>query len=57
MPKPHPHHATLTFRASVLPSLAHHGLTRPCVEMGLLKACSSVAQALEHEGNGCATGT
>ena len=56
MPTPHRHQATSTPRASIPTSIA---LTRPSTAAWrcLLRACRSVAQALDHEGKGDATGT
>ena len=60
MPKPHRRQATWAPRVSIPTSLA---LTPPpMAPIGrawkcLWKACRSVAQALEHEGNGDAVGT
>ena len=56
MPEPQPHQATCTGGVSVFPPLAHIGLARLTCRC-LLKACRSVAQALEHEGIRDATGT
>ena len=49
---PQPHH-----RQATKGSTKSHGSNRTCVEMGRLKACRRVARALEHGGNGSATGT
>ena len=60
MPKPQPQQDTWVPRVTIQPPLAHN---RPhTAQIGrarrwLLKACGSVAQALDHEGNGDATST
>ena len=60
MPNPHPPQATQAPQVSVPASLAHnrpHTAQIERVRTRLLGACRSVAQALEHEGKGDATGT
>ena len=56
MPEPQPHQATGAVGVSVFPPLAHIGLAQLKWRC-LWKACRSVAQALEHDGNRDATGT
>ena len=51
MPKPRRHQATLAPRVSIPPSL------RACVAVPLEGWLRRVAQALEHEGKGDATGS